>query len=183
MLIMEPTDAELTGACLTGDREAFASLVARHQDAVYHLAYRMTGNRAEADDLAQEAFIRAYRRLGQYKPEFAFRNWVMGICANLARNGFRQRTRRTAAEREHAELADLERTAPSMSERHAALERALMDLPEATRLPLVLKYMEGLSLDDIAGTLRIGLSAVKMRLLRGREELVRRMETGRRMAS
>lgn len=178
---MDRTDAQLAADCLAGDRAAFGALVERHQDAVYHLAYRMTGNGADADDVAQEAFIRAFRRLAQYKPEFAFRNWVMGICANLARNGYRQRARRAAAEQEHAEMATLERTERVVTERHVALDRALMALPEATRLPLVLKYMEGCSLEDIAQTLRIGLGAVKMRLLRGREELARRMETGRRI--
>ena len=175
---MERTDAELAADCLGGDREAFGELVERHQDSVYNLAWRMTGNAAEADDLAQEAFIRAFERLHQYKPEFSFRNWVMGICANLSRNRFRRRQRREAAERGHAELAVVDTVRPAGDGRREALDRALMDLPETMRVPIVMKYMDGLSIDEIARALRIGLSAVKMRLVRGREELLARMNGG-----
>lgn len=175
---MEPSDPDLVATCLRGDREAFGRLVERHQDAVYNLAYRMTGNAAEAADLAQEAFIRAYERLVQYKPEYAFRNWVMGICANFSRSRFRSRRRREEAERQHLELAELNASAADEGARER-LEAALMDLPETVRVPLVLKYMEELSLEDIARTLRIGLSAVKMRLARGRKELMDRLNQRR----
>ena len=174
------TDAELAAASRDGEREAFATLVERHQHAVYNLAYRMTGNAAEADDVAQEAFIRAYRKLAQFRTDGSFRNWVLGIGANLARNRFRQRTRREAAEQGHAEIAGIGggEAAGADPDRREALDRALMALPETTRLPVVLKYMEGLSIEDIARTLRIGLSAAKMRLVRGREELLARMRGG-----
>lgn len=177
---MDPrTDVELAAASRDGEREAFAVLVGRHQHAVYNLAYRMTGNAAEADDVAQEAFIRAYRKLVQFRPDGSFRNWVLGIGANLARNRFRQRTRREAAEQGHVEIAELESGAGGVdSDRREALDRALMALPETTRVPVVLKYMEGLSIEDIARTLRIGLSAAKMRLVRGREELLARLRGG-----
>jgi RNA polymerase sigma-70 factor, ECF subfamily len=176
---MERTDAELAADCLGGDREAFGELVQRHQNSVYNLAWRKTGNTAEADDLAQEAFIRAFERLHQYKPEYSFRNWVMGICANLSRNRFRGRMRREAAEREHLDRAALDEARPDEDGRREALDRALMDLPETMRVPIVMKYMEGLSIEEIARALRIGLSAVKMRLARGRQELEARLKGGR----
>lgn len=178
---MEPTDSDLAAACLDGDRRAFEDLVERHRNAVFNLAWRMTGNAAEAEDLAQEAFIRAWRKMEQYKPEFSFRNWVMGICANLTRNRFRSSARRRAAEQGYVEIDGLksDSTAAAGDE---ALERALMDLPETTRVPIVLKYMEGLSIEEIARTLNLGLSAVKMRLVRGRDDLLalvrRHRETG-----
>ena len=66
-------DAELVRRCLDGREEAFAELVERYQGPVFNIAYRMTSNYAEATDLAQEAFIRAYRKLSRYKPEYSFR--------------------------------------------------------------------------------------------------------------
>lgn len=172
---MELTDIELVAACLSGDREAFADLVARHQNAVFNLAYRMTGNHQDAADLAQEAFIRAFQKLHTYKPDYAFKNWVLGICANLTRNRWRSEARRHALENRHAvETAQEHAAVPERPDsRQAALEQALQKLPEQARVPLVLKYMEGLSLEEISQTLRLGLSAVKMRILRGREELLR----------
>ena len=169
------TDDELVAACRSGDRDAYVGLLERHQDALFNLAYRMTGSTAEADDVAQESFIRAYQRLGQYRSGGSFRNWAMGICANVARTRFRSRVRREEAERQHAELADLETDGRDAGLREA-LDQALMAMPETTRVPIVLKYMEGLSLEDIARALRIGMSAVKMRLLRGREELTARLQ-------
>ena len=167
---MEPSDTDLVAICLDGGREAFSQLVVRHQQAVFNLAYRMTNNHQDAADVAQEAFIRAFRKLHGYQPSYSFRNWVMGICANLARNRFRGETRRRVLETRHVQEA-LPPDVPD--ERHAILEQALAQLPEHTRVPLVLKYMEDFSLEEIARTLQLGLSAVKMRLARGREELLR----------
>ena len=168
---MERNDTDLVTLCLAGHREAFAELVDRHQHAVFNLAYRMTGSHQDAADLAQEAFIRAYQKLYSYKPEYPFKNWVLGICANQTRNRFRSEARRRALETQHMEESV---TAPEPQDpRHALLEQALQRLPEQARVPLVLKYMEGLSMEEIARSLHLGLSAVKMRLLRGREELLR----------
>lgn len=180
---MEPTDETLAAASLAGRKEDFSLLVERHQDAVFNLALRMTGNRSDAADLAQEAFIRAYRRLETYRPEYSFRNWVLGICANVTKNRFRSESRRRALETEHliASGGDGPVAPRAPSPREQLLEEALLQLPEETRALLVLKYMEGLSGEEIARALNIGLGAVKMRLLRGRGELlerVREMERG-----
>lgn len=171
---MEPTDAELVTACLDGQKEAFSLLVERHQDAVFNLAYRMAGNRPDAADAAQEAFIRAYRRLATFRPEQPFRNWIMGVCANVMKNRFRSESRRRALEAEHARAGGSveDGSARAGDPREEIMETALMKLPEKTRAPLVMKYMEGFSVEEIARMLNIGLGAAKMRLLRGREELL-----------
>ncbi|MDF7807416.1 sigma-70 family RNA polymerase sigma factor [Pontiellaceae bacterium B12219] len=95
---MERTDQELVKASLEGNRSAFALLVSRHQDSVFGLAVGMTRNREDAADMAQEAFIKAYNKLEQYNPEYAFRSWILRICANQTKNLFRKRTRRRDAE-------------------------------------------------------------------------------------
>ncbi len=176
---MEHSDTELVTLCLSGQREAFSTLVDRHRDAVFNLAYHMTGHYQDSADLAQEAFIRAFQKLHSYKPEYSFKNWVMGICANLTRNRFRGEARRRALETRHWMEQDSAPAPEPHNPRHLLLEKALSHLPEQARAPLVLKYMEGLSLEEIAQSLRLGLSAVKMRIVRAREELlqhIRRLE-------
>jgi RNA polymerase sigma-70 factor, ECF subfamily len=167
---MERSDGALVEDCINGDQEAFRELMVRHQDSVYQLAYRMTQNAADADDLAQEAFIRAYRKLRLYRPQYSFRTWVMTICANLAKNRFRSSARRRHAENEHLEMgnAAADRAA---DDRKAVVEAALQALPEPYRVPLVLRHVEGLSYEEIARVMSIGLSAAKMRVARGREAL------------
>lgn len=144
----------------------------RNQDAVFNLAWRMTGNWHEAADITQETFIRAFEKLLSYKPEYAFKNWVMSIGANMARNRFRNMARRRRVEEAHAGMADPE-PAPRVAAADDALDEALGRLPETLKVPLVLKHMEELSYDEIAKTLGIGVSAAKMRVARGRDELVR----------
>lgn len=145
-------------------------MVRRHQDAVYNLLYQITRNPQDAADLAQDAFVKAYRKLEQYQPKYAFRNWVMTIAANTAKNRFRSLARRRRAEEEHWTLRELN-SAGKDDVQFAELEEALASLPVKWRTPLVLKYMEGLSYDEIAAVLKIGVSAAKMRTLRGRERL------------
>ncbi|MBU0677596.1 MAG: sigma-70 family RNA polymerase sigma factor [Verrucomicrobia bacterium] len=163
------TDAELVTECLGGKMDCFAELVRRYQDPVYNLAYRMTSNASEAEDLAQEAFIRAFRKLRKYKPEYQFRNWVMTICANLTKNRFRSVVRKRNAEEAHLDLYS--RHPDPMDPRRIALEEAITLLPRSLRVPLVLKHVEGMSYEEVSGVLGISLSAAKMRVKRARDEL------------
>jgi RNA polymerase sigma-70 factor (ECF subfamily) len=167
----ELTDAKLVELCLDGHKESYAELVSRYQDSVYGLAYRMTRNQEDAADMAQEAFIRAYRHLRRYDPRGSFKNWVMAMCANLTKNRFRGVLRRRRAEETHVELHSRDAEAPDLQ--RAALEEALGSISQTLRVPLVLKHVEGLPYEDIAQVLGIGVSAAKMRVKRGRDELVR----------
>ena len=181
---VNPSDDEhrAIAACLAGEREAFAPLVERHREAVFHLACRMCGDHATAEDLAQEAFLKAYTRLDRFDPAAgSFRNWVLGICANLARGQFRWRQRARAmtrrfAEHEQLRIEAVEAGQASDAGRVEDVSRALDALPVSLRVPVVLKYMEDLSVQEIARTLGLGESAVKMRLARGREQLLARMK-------
>jgi RNA polymerase sigma-70 factor (ECF subfamily) len=170
------TDAILVEQCLNGHKEYYAELIRRHQSAVFGLAYRMTNDRDDAADLAQEAFIRAYRKLAKYDTRYPFRNWALSICANLGKNRFRGILRRRKAEETHFEILERETTSPDDSNR-AALETAITHLTKTLRVPLVLKHVEGMSYQEIARVLDIGISAAKMRVKRGRDELVRLLRT------
>lgn len=169
----EVPDAELVRRCLDGRREAFAALIERHQEPVFNIAFRMTRSHADAADLAQEAFIRAYRKLARYKPEYPFRNWVMTICVNMTKNSFRSKVRRREAEATHQELRSHDASGVSASPAGTALGEALHKLSPKWRVPLVLKHVEGFSYEEIAQMLGLGLSAAKMRVQRGRNELIR----------
>jgi RNA polymerase sigma-70 factor (ECF subfamily) len=166
---METPDSELVERCQAGDADAFEALVRRYQDAVFNLLMKMTGQREDAADLTQEAFIRAYRKLDAYDGRFSFKNWVITIGVNLAKNRFRSFFRRRRVE----EAVDYTTTEDSRVE---AVNEALAQLPEKLRVSLVLKHMEGCSYEEIAQMLGIGVSAAKMRVLRAREEFVRRLE-------
>ena len=165
----EQTDQELVGACLAGNREAFALLVRRYQDAVFGLAVSMTRNHADAADMAQDAFVRAYTRLNQYNPEYSFKSWLLRICANQTKNLFRKRMHRQRLEDAYRLETDIGAAGDGTD--YHELERALARLPAKLGAPLRLKYMEGLAYDEVAAVLGIGVSAAKMRVLRARNQL------------
>lgn len=175
---MNASDAEIVARCREGDTEAFSELVRRNQDSVFNLVWSMTGNWHEAADIAQETFIRAFRKLYSYKPEFSFRNWVMSIGANLTRNRFRSFSRRRRMQETLVRMQGAD-AAPAPELPDEGLETALARLPETLRTALLLKHVEGQSYAEIARTLGIGLSAAKMRVARGRDELVQLLKTER----
>lgn len=170
MAIEEKTDQALVKDCLDGKQSAFSELVRRHQDSVFGLAVSMTRNREDAADMAQDAFIRAYNKLEQYNPKYSFRSWVLSVCANLTKNLFRKRTNRRHAEERHLVQDEIEQD--TVSPDFQVLEDALNQLPPKLGAPIRLKYMEGLSYDEIAEVLKISVSAAKMRVLRAKKQLV-----------
>jgi len=170
----EQTDQELVKACLEGSKVAFAQLVVRYQDSVYGLAVGMTRNHADAADMAQEAFIRAYAKLDQYNPEYGFRSWLLRICANQAKNLFRKRMNRKGTEDEYR-LQEEVRQDDEGADYHE-LEAAMARLPPKLGAPLRLKYIEGMAYDEVAAVLGIGVSAAKMRVLRARNLLAEMLD-------
>jgi len=160
-----------------GDTEAFSLLVAAYQGTVFNLTYRMTGNRQEADDLAQDIFLRAYRNLWRFDPEKKFFTWLFTIALNTVRNHLKSRPRR---EMPRAEAALLSPAAGDPSDPEALLlsreeerrlEACLQRLPPDLREIIVLRYYQGLSFDEIAGITALSVSAVKMRTYRTLQRL------------
>ncbi len=174
-VVQESTDAMLVEQCLAGNNEAFGELIRRYQDSVFNLLMKMTGHWHDADELTQETFLRAYRRLASYDPRYNFKNWVITIAVHLARNRWRSFFRRRRAEEAAAPPLETDAT-DSSDPRLDALQEALQRLPEKLRAPLLLRYMEDYSFDEIARTLGIGVSAAKMRVQRARTELARHLE-------
>ena len=167
---MNFADPVLVEQVLNGNKDAFEEIVHRYQHRVYYVALTRMRDRHEADDLAQETFIQAYRKLASYDPRHSFRNWLLTICVNLTKNRLRGNARRRKAHREHSESSLV--TSRGSDQHMLGVMEALHEIPEKLRVPLVLKHVEGFSYEEIAAIMKIGLSAAKMRVKRGRDQLV-----------
>jgi len=167
-----PSDQELVARTLQGDRDAFGTLVQRYRELAIGVAYRICGNAALAEDVAQDAFIRVWQKLSSFCPEGNFRGWLCRITANLTIDALRR-------QKPTANVDDLALVAPGMSpESHAAREEqaavvraALMRLPLISRTVLVLREYQSLSYQEIADALDIPLGTVRSRLNDARRRL------------
>ena len=178
---MEP-DETLIGRTLDGDLSAFEQLVERHRDIVFRVAARIVGP-DDAEDVSQDAFLRAFHRLGQYRGTATFRTWLLQITQNTALNALAWARRRPAETvGESPETADRDPirqpvTELERRERQERLELKLRGLRPEYRSLLVLRDLEGLSYDEIAEVLEMPLGSVKGRLHRARGELIELLRT------
>jgi RNA polymerase sigma factor (sigma-70 family) len=169
------SDAAIVEQCLAGRKEPFEELVRRYQHIVYNVSLSLMKDRDRADDLAQETFVQAYRKLARYDARYGFRNWILTICVNMGKNRWRASARRRRTLEAYAREQEgvprtREDTAPDLA-------RHLQQIPEKLRVPLVLKHVEGLSYEEVARILNIGISAAKMRVKRGRDALLRGVQS------
>jgi len=164
------SDAKIVEACLAGDGRAYAGLVRLHGRRVYALCLAMTGNAADAEDLAQEALMRGFTELGSLRDRDRFGPWIAAIAGNTCRNFIKKRSSR---ERTVAMQPDCPRENPDdLSDLRAMLSR----LPEQHRIPLMLYYFDGHGTEGVAASLGISVEAVYTRLSRARRELRRLLE-------
>jgi RNA polymerase sigma-70 factor (ECF subfamily) len=165
-----------------GDREAFATLVRRHQDRAFGLAMRMVRNREDALDISQEAFARAYTSLHSFKGEASFSTWLHRIVVNLAIDSLRRQPRggsvsyddaRAAREEGGAEPSAPDDPAAALESKQvrALLARGIAQLPPAQRAVLILREIEGMSYEEIARAVGCSLGTVMSRLFYGRRKL------------
>jgi RNA polymerase sigma-70 factor (ECF subfamily) len=172
-------DQQAISAVLTGDVNAFAVLVERYQKPIYNLMYRMTGSQADALDLAQETFIKAYEKLDRFKTGKKFFPWLYTIGINHARNFLRRARLEPEPVREQWEEdrrvdnpgAEEERLSLHLD--HQRLQQALLELPADYREAVLLRFQEELSMEDIAVALQLSVSGAKMRVHRGLDKLRR----------
>jgi RNA polymerase sigma-70 factor (ECF subfamily) len=178
------TDQELVSQVLAGDQYAFAELVERYQQPVYNLTYRMLNNAGEAEDAAQEAFLRAYQHIKRYDPERSFKTWLLSIASNYCIDRIRKRRLTWLSIDEplppHPSLTSPEtgpESAAVLDERNATIERMLAELAPDYRAAVALRYWYDMSYTEIAETLDTTESAIKSRLFRARQMLAERMKT------
>jgi RNA polymerase sigma-70 factor, ECF subfamily len=168
---------------LKGDQNAFGEIVEIYKDKVFQLAYRMLGNRHEAEDIAQEAFIRAFVNIQSYNINLKFSTWLYRIATNLCIDRIRKKKPDYYLDAEVAGTDGLTMYSqiPSKTslpeddveslELQDTIQRAISKLPEKYRSVIVLKYIEELSLNEISEILDMPLGTVKTRIHRGRETL------------
>lgn len=156
-----------------GDTAAFEVLVNQHAPYVYNLALRTLRDPHEAEDLAQETFIRAWRLLPGFRLQARFTSWLYRIVVNLCYNRLPGLKAELAA-LDPAEASDLSDERPSLeaslvtAETQARIQAALADLPESYRLLLTLRHLQGMSYAEIAETMAMPLGTVKTGIFRGR---------------
>jgi RNA polymerase sigma-70 factor (ECF subfamily) len=164
---------ELLERCRRAEPGAFEELVERTQRQVFTLAYRLTGDRHEAEDVAQEAYLRAFRSMGGFREDARFETWLYRIVTNAAMTQMRKKGRFGVLLAEDREQATPEPEVRPMDEaiERDELKRALAELPPATRAIVVLKDVYGLSVQEIAKDAGLTEGAVKLRLHRARKRL------------
>ena len=162
-----------------GDKEAFGLLIGAYQTPVYNLAYRMLNNSGEAEEAAQEAFIRAYTRLESYNPEHKFSTWMLSITSNYCIDLIRKRRALLLSIDEplpaHPALQSEKSKGPESqmvtNEQQEMVQDLLQELPEDYRQAVVLRYWYEMSYDEIAEVMNTTVSAIKSRLFRARRLL------------
>jgi RNA polymerase sigma-70 factor (ECF subfamily) len=173
-------DRGLVDAAAAGSREAFDELVLRYQGSVLNLVRAMTGGDADAEDLAQEAFVRAWRSIGAFRSESTFRTWVFGIAINLVRThrGKRSRLRRlfwspatTDTSTDPLERASVQDGIEAPFAMREVIDRALATLPDDMRAAVVLRDVQGLEYREIAEALGLPIGTVESRIFRARQRL------------
>ena len=185
----EEPDEELVReakAAAEGDLRAFERLILKYQKRIVANCRFMTRDESEADDLAQETFVKAFFGLRRFEGRSSFRHWLQRIKVHHCLNHMKKQEgkKRVPIEDSSMEEAEELQVPPSAyAEFEAADDRRritkiLESLPETLRIPLVMRDMDDMSYEEIASSLSIGLSAVKMRIKRGREEFRRRYEGG-----
>jgi RNA polymerase sigma-70 factor (ECF subfamily) len=178
------SDEELVTLARAGEREAFRAITTRFNQRLFRLARAVVGDDAEAEDVLQEAYVRAFTRLDQFRGEASLSTWLSTVTLNQARDRLRRRRAKTV-ELEAVEQAQTEPGrviqfpgAPADPEREAAraearrlLERAVDDLPEAFRVVFVLREVQELTVEETAAELDLKPETVKTRLHRARRLL------------
>jgi len=180
---MAEIEKDLIQKARKGDQDAFGQLVLAHQNKVYTICVHMVSDREEAADLAQEAFLKAWRSLAGFQEESSFATWMYRLTTNVCLDFLRKQTRRQNI----ASAVSLDDEASGWSEpadhsqdpqhhlereeRKQALARALRELPDHHRQILLMREVSGLSYQEIADALNADLGTIKSRISRAREQL------------
>ena len=179
---MEVEAAGAIGRAQAGDKDAFRLLVEQHSPAIFRLAFRMTGNEQDAEDVVQETFLRAYRQISRYESRSSFSTWLYSIASNYSLDLIRTRSRRESKRQySPSEGTDILHSVPAASpgpDRVAfssqvkdRLNHALDTLSPQERAAFVLRHFEGFSIEEIGRELGTGVNATKHSIFRAVQKL------------
>ena len=174
-------EAKLVARCLKQDQDAFGQLVERYATVIVNLAYRMVGDRTEAEDLAQETFVAAFKALPRFRAESKFSTWLYRIAVNKCKDWLRvKRPGQGVQDVDVEEVFDdrvVEERTPerllSQQQVAARLDQAIQRLPPLYREAFVLKHVEGLSYEEMQEIVGVNADTLKMRVYKGRVQLSR----------
>ncbi len=175
---LSDTDPQLLERFLGGEEAAFTQLMRRHEDRVFAVALRMTGDRADALDATQDAFIAAFRQAGSFRGEAAFGTWLYRIAVNSCRDLLRKKARAPVPEGDE-QVLDRRSTSRRIEDDvtlRLELSRALGLLQEDYRESVVLHDLGGVPYDEIARITQVSIGTVKSRISRGRRKLAEILE-------
>lgn len=172
--MVETTDEAAIAEVQGGNSDAFRILVERHSRSVFRLAFRMTGNEQDAEDVVQEAFLRAYKQIHRYESRASFATWIYRIAANYSLDLIRARK---PVESDELVMEALKESGPGperlliSAKMQETMDRALEELSQQERTAFVLRHFEGQSIEEISGALGIGNNAAKHSIFRAVQKL------------
>lgn len=176
-------DEELVKKCLSGEEAAFEVLVKRYEKQIFSLAYRLCGDYDEAGDLAQEAFLHIYRVLNKFSDDRKFFPWMYRVAHNVCVNTLTKRPKETVPIEDFASFdfgeegrTDSPEETFLQAETGSIIREAISELPENYRLPVMYRFLEDLSYQEIADKLEVPVSTIETRLFRGRQMLQKKLK-------
>jgi len=176
-----PGEQALIKKVKKGDLDAYGAIIQDYQSSVFNVCYRVLGNRQDAEDLTQEAFLRAYHQISSFDLSRPFGPWMRTLAANLCYNHLKKAwLNRVPLEDERDTIKDDSNYGPEGSleidQEHKALYHAIWKLPEVQRMALELRHFQGLSYLEMADALNLPLNTVRSHLYRSRQKLAELLE-------
>jgi len=176
-------DLKIIESCLLGNTQIFSKLIDNYKNMVYNLAYRMSNNPHDAEDVSQEAFLRAYQSLAHFNPSYKFSTWLYQITLNIIKDKFKKKeidyisldtpveTDDSEFYRQPADLTNNPEQIIAQKENFRTIQQAIYSLPLKYREVIVLRHLQDLSYIEISNILKLPSGTVKVRLYRAREQL------------
>ena len=176
------TDAELVSRCIDGDSSAFEEIVIRYKKLVYSVVYKMISDKEEVNDVSQEVFIRLYKSLHKYNPEYKMSTWIVKITSNLCLDTLRKKKQDTVTLDDAIGVSsDIDTPEQTLikNQRSQLINKAINELPEKYRILIILFHNNGMSYEEMTKVLNEPMSIIKNRLYRARLMLKEKLDSAR----
>ncbi|MDP4180034.1 MAG: sigma-70 family RNA polymerase sigma factor [Bacillota bacterium] len=170
---MDPaiSDVELINRCIKGDQDAFSEIVSRYKRLVFKVVFNIINNEHEVNDISQEVFLKVYKNLRSYNPEYKFSTWIVKVATNHCLDTVRKKKVDSLSIEEAADVSDKNDTPEESYIRKEKVQRireAISELPEKYRVPIILFHQNGLSYEEMMKVMNEPITIIKNRLYRAR---------------